>query len=161
MQLSPNDYDRLLEILEGLGLEVDRTRIRRQLNAGYNTITLQDKNSPHQADFIIHTEGKLEKRGGSLLGLRTYYQTPESLILAKLRMVKATRPRERSLKDREDILAILRNTRVNLASIVRAAREETTLDVWEALQINERLRRKAPKGRDGARTIRRRRSKNL
>ncbi len=69
-------------------------------------------------------------------------------------MVKATRPRERSLKDREDIKAIVHNTRVNLASIVRTAREETTLDVWEALLINERLRGKSHKGWDRARTIR-------
>lgn len=133
LQLSSKDYDGLLEILEGPGLKVDRTRIKRQLRAGYNVLTLQDKNSPHQADFIIHTKGKLEKRAGSLLGLRTYYQTPESLILAKLRMVKATRPRERSLKDREDILAILHNTRVDRRRITRLARKETTLTLFREI----------------------------
>ncbi|HLE65314.1 MAG TPA: hypothetical protein VI816_04210 [Candidatus Bathyarchaeia archaeon] len=60
-------------------------------------------------------------------------------------MVKATRPRERSLKDREDIKAIIRNTKVSLPRIIRAAREETTLDVAEALLTNEPLRKKAPK----------------
>lgn len=142
MSLSPASYGRLLETLEGLGLKADRTRIRRQLNAGYNIITLQDKHSPYQADFIIHTTGRLERRAGSLLGIRTYYQTPESLILAKLRMVKATRPRERSLKDREDIKGILRNTKVNIPRVIRAAREETTLELAKALLAVEQLRKK-------------------
>ncbi len=122
-------------ILKDLGLRVDRTRIRRQLNAGYNIVTLQDKESSQQADFIIQSSGGLERRPGSLLGLRTFYQTPESLILAKLRMIKITRPRERSLKDREDIRAILRNTEVNISKVIKAAKRETTIDLARVLLL--------------------------
>jgi len=121
----------LLSLAGEIGLQADKRRIQAQLKTGYRIITLQDKNSGHQADFILHTRGKLERRPGSLLGLGTYYQTPESLILAKLRMVKATRPRERSLKDRDDIRAIISNTKVDKRKILRIARRETTLTIFQ------------------------------
>ena len=44
-------------------------------------------------------------------------------------MVKATSPRERSLKDREDIQAIVRNTKVDRRKIARLAKAETTLEI--------------------------------
>lgn len=85
------------------------------------------------------------RRRGTLLGLKTYYQTPESLILAKLRMIKATLPTGRSLKDREDVKAILQNTKVSVPKIINAARKETTLDLARVLlpqAVKVRARRK-------------------
>ena len=96
-------------------------------------ISLPDKESSHKADFIIQTRGKLERRAGSLLGTKTYYQTPESLVLAKLRMIKATHPRERSLKDKDDIRAIIRHTRIDKRKILRTAKRDTTLTIFTSL----------------------------
>ncbi len=64
-----------------------------------------------------------------MLGLTAYYQAPESLILAKLRMIKATVRPERSVKDQEDIKAIIHNTKVDRRKIVTQARRESTLEV--------------------------------
>ena len=66
-----------------------------------------------------------------MLGIRVFYQPPEQLILAKLRMTKATFPHERSVKDKNDIIAILSNTRVNMGRIRRGARKENTLEIFE------------------------------
>lgn len=95
----------------------------------------------HTADFIIQTRGKLERRAGTLLRIKAYYQTPEALVLAKLRMIKATLPRERSLKDKEDIKAIIHNTEVDRKKIIRHARRETTLAIFrETLYKSGRVR---------------------
>jgi hypothetical protein len=67
------------------------------------------------------------------LGLRSYYHTPELLILSKLRMIKATVPSERSQKDREDIRAILANTRVNKRKIIDRARKESTIEIFREI----------------------------
>ena len=141
MQVSATNRNRLLGVLEVIGLNVERNHMKRQLDAGYNVITLHDKHSPQQADLIIQTRGRLVRRGGTLLGLKTYYQTPESLILAKLRMIKATLPRERSLKDKDDIRAIIHNTEVDRRKIIRQARRETTLAIFrETLHKSVRIR---------------------
>lgn len=131
VQIPRREYEKLLVVLDDAGLQVDRRKVKRQLASGYNIISIPDRESSHTADFIIQTRGKLERRAGSLLGIKTYYQTPEALVLAKLRMIKATLPRERSLKDREDIRAILRNTRVDKPKIVSAARRKTTLTIFQ------------------------------
>jgi len=49
--------------------------------------------------------------------------TPEDLILAKLRMIKATKPQGRASKDEEDIMAILRFTRVNVEAVKKKQKE--------------------------------------
>jgi len=57
--------------------------------------------------------------------------------LAKLRMIKATVPRERALKDVEDIKAIIRFTRVNLEAVKRQARKEGTLQTLENIMAQQ------------------------
>ncbi len=133
IQISTKDLDHLLGHLARLGLKVDRTRVKRQLNSGYNIISLEDKRSPYRADLIIQTEGRLERRPGRALGLRSYYHPPELLILSKLRMIKATRPAERSFKDREDIREILANTRVNKRRVLDQARREGTIEIFRGI----------------------------
>jgi len=93
IQISIDDLDDLLEILARFGLKINTSRIKRQLNSGYNIISLEDKRSPYRVDLIIQTERKLEKRSGRALGLRSYYDLPELLILSKLRTRKSTRGR--------------------------------------------------------------------
>jgi hypothetical protein len=144
IQISINDLDELLDRLARFGLKISRTRVKKQLSSGYNIIGLEDKNSPYRVDLIIQTEGELERRPGRALGIKTYYQPPELLILSKLRMIKATVPRERSQKDRDDIRAILANTRVNRRETLDQARRESTIEIFrEILRSTET--RKRPK----------------
>ncbi len=152
IQIRRPSYERLLSVLDETGLQVDRRKVKKQLASGYNIISIPDKESSHEADFIIQTRPKLERRTGSLLGIKTYYQTPEALVLAKLRMIKATHPRERSLKDKEDIRAIIRNTRVDTRKIVRGAKRETTLAIFRET-LHKPVRAKAGRSRWGKKTF--------
>jgi hypothetical protein len=133
VQLSIDDLDELLDPLARLGLKINRARIKRQLSGGYNIVSLDDKHSENRVDLIIQTEGKLERRPGRALGLRSFYQPPELLILSKLRMIKATVPRERSQKDKDDIVAVLRFTRVDRRRIIDQARREGNLEIFREI----------------------------
>lgn len=95
-------------------------------------MTVTDRLSPYTADIIL-VRSPPERRRGTVQGIKTYFQSPESLILAKLRMVKATVPRERSQKDRDDIMAILANTRVNKRKIIDLAKTESTIDIFREI----------------------------
>lgn len=44
-------------------------------------------------------------------------------------MIKATRPAERSFKDREDVNHILANTRVNKRKILELAQRQSTMEI--------------------------------
>jgi hypothetical protein len=112
---------------------VDKKRVKNQLTSGYNIISLEHSRAPYPVDLIVQTEGKLEKRPGTALGLKSYYQPPELLILSKLRMIKATRPTERSFKDREDIRQIIANTWVNKQKILAQARKQGTIIIFREI----------------------------
>ncbi len=127
VHVTPRGLEKFLAGLETIGLKANRDLVKRQLKISYNVISIQDRLSPHSADFIFSRN--VERRKGTLSRLVAYYQTPESLLLAKLRMIKATRPRSRSYKDEEDIKAILANTRVNMGSVARRAKRETTEEI--------------------------------
>jgi hypothetical protein len=58
---------------------------------------------------------------------------PKDLVLAKLRMIKATKPRERALKDEEDIKAILNFTKVDVEAVKRQAEKDNTSALFDAL----------------------------
>src|SRR6266702_5422109 len=126
VQVSFEDLDKFLDKLAQGGLLVDKTVIKLQLASGYNIVSLLHARFPFQADLIFQTEGRLERRPGTALGLRAYYQPPELLILSKLRMIKATRPAERSFKDREDIRQILANIKISRRKLLRLAQEQST-----------------------------------
>jgi len=68
--------------------------------------------------------------------LPTFYQTPEELILAKLRMIKATIPRERALKDEDDVKAILKFTQVDINIIKKGAKRNNTLTILKNIIAN-------------------------
>lgn len=123
----------LVVALRKAGMEVNELRLREVLKSGYKILTFKDKRSSFTLDVML-SDKKLRKRGGTILGLPTFYQVPEDLILAKLRMIKATVPRERSQKDRDDVKAILRESRVNLDAVKRRAREENTFKILEELE---------------------------
>jgi len=123
---------RLVSALREAGLQVDEKRVDAAFKSGFGIATFSDTRSPLTVD-IIFSRRKLERKAGTILGLPTFYQTPEGLILAKLRMIKATIPRERALKDEDDIKAILRFTQVDVNSIKRQAQNDNTLSILETI----------------------------
>ena len=123
---------KLVSALERAGLVVDEERVDAALRSGYRIVTFEDSKSPLTVDVIL-SDVKLVRRAGSILGLATFYQTPEDLILAKLRMIRTTVPRERALKDEGDVKAILKFTRVDMSVLERRARENNTLSILEGI----------------------------
>lgn len=122
----------LARALAGANLKVEEKRLQAVWRSKYRIATIEDRKSPHTLD-IIFTDEKLERKAGSILGLRTFYQTPESLILAKLRMIKATAHPERAATDREDVKAILESNPLRLDILRRRAKTETTYEILEDL----------------------------
>jgi len=106
-----------------------------------------DKLSPHTADLIL-VRSPIERKRGTVQGVKTYFQSPESLILAKLRMIKATVPRERSQKDRDDITAILENTRVSKRKIIDQARKQSTIEILRGILPVKQARKRSFFGTD-------------
>lgn len=122
----------LVQALKEAGVRADGKRIDDALRSDYRIARFEDAKSPLTVDVILSRE-RLEKRTGKILGLATSFQPPEDLILAKLRMIKATVPRERALKDREDVKAILKFSKVNVEVVKKKARKEGTLQVYEEI----------------------------
>lgn len=108
------------------GVEVDERKIEEALVSGYNIVTLCDKTSPYTVDVIFSAE-PIEKQVGTVAGLKTFFQSPEGLVLAKLRMIKATLPRERAIKDEEDVRAVLTFSKVDVEALKRRAKKDNTL----------------------------------
>jgi len=123
---------RLVSALREAGLVVDEREIDEAFESGYRIATFRDSITVYSVDVIFSDE-KLEKRVGSVAGLRTFFQTPEDLVLAKLRMIKATVPRERALKDEDDVKAILKFTKVDVKAVKMQAKRENTLSIFESL----------------------------
>jgi hypothetical protein len=123
---------KLIPTLKKAGLLVKKDDIETALKSGYRIASLNDSESPFKLDLIL-SKRILRKKAGSIFGLPTYYPTPEELMMAKLRMIKATVPRERALKDVEDAKSILKFTRVDIDAVRKGARKDSTteiLDVW-------------------------------
>ena len=120
---------RLGSALRLAGLQVDEKRIDDALTSGYRIATFNCKTSPYTVDVIFSDE--VRKRVGAIADLVTYIQPAEDLILAKLRMIKATVPRERAFKDEADVRAILQFTKVENEAIEKQAKKDGTLEIWE------------------------------
>lgn len=133
VKIAAQKLPELWKTLEQSGLEVDRNRASRRLRSGYNIVSFEDSLSGHTADFIIETRKKIERRKGTLLGLQAFYDSPESLIVAKLRMIKATIPKERAEKDREDVRAIMGQTRVSMRKIIARSKRQDTDEIFQEL----------------------------
>jgi hypothetical protein len=125
---------KIVDALNCAGVEADKRRIEDAIKSGYNIATFRDKSSPYSVDFIF-TDGKLDKRPGKVAELNSFLQQPEGLILAKLRMIKATIPRERAQKDEDDIRTILRFTEVNIKEVRDRAKQEGTLDILDRMKV--------------------------
>jgi hypothetical protein len=123
---------RVASALRRAGLDVDERKLDSALTSGYRIASFRDKATPYTLD-VIFLDGKLRKRAGMIAGLATFFQAPEDLLLAKLRMIKATVPRERAVKDEEDVKAILQFTIVDLEAVKKQAKKDKTLEVLEGL----------------------------
>jgi hypothetical protein len=126
----------LAHTLRRIGVRAGQKEIDKALASGYRIATFADCKTAYSIDVILSSE-KLEKRAGTVAGVQVFFQTPEDLISAKLRMIKATVPRKRALKDEEDVKAILRFTRVNVEAIRKKAKKETTLPIFERLNAQK------------------------
>lgn len=123
---------KLVSALQMAELVVDEREIYRALESGYRIARFRDSKTAYTVDVILSNE-KFEKKAGTVAGLKTFFQTPEDLVLAKLRMIKATVSRERALKDEEDVRAILKFTKVNVGTVKRQAGKDSTLSIFESL----------------------------
>ena len=133
-----NDMPILAKALISAGLNVQEQRLRAAWMSEYRMATVEDARSPHTLDIVL-TQENLQRYRGRILGVPTYYQGPESLILAKLRMIKVTLQAERAVTDREDIKAILEITPVNLEALRKSAREQSTAGILDEL-LHAKLR---------------------
>jgi len=132
IKFTPKDIKFLVAQLKKAGLSVNKRKVELAFKSGYRIVTLEDEKAPFTVDIVL-SDKKLEKKKGEILGMPTYYQTAEALILAKLRMIKATIKEEKALKDKADVRAILRNLRVNLKALKKKAKEEKTTSILEEL----------------------------
>jgi hypothetical protein len=126
------DLRTLVTALKKADMHIDEDKIYDALKSEYKIVTVRDKKTPFTLDIIL-SDKKLEKKAGTILKLPTFYQNPEELILAKLRMIKATIPIERAQKDREDVKTILEHTRINIKNLRAKAEKEHTLIILEDL----------------------------
>jgi hypothetical protein len=127
-----NIKDKVASALRQAGLEVDERKLDSAITSGYRIASFRDKATPYTLD-VIFSDGALRKRAGTVGGVSTFFQSPEDLVSAKLRMIKATVPRERAVKDEEDVKAILEFTKVDLEAVKKQAKKDKTLAILEGL----------------------------
>ncbi len=113
-------------------VNVEERKIDEALESGYNIATFKDEVSAYRVDVIFSSEN-LQKKAASVAGVKTFLQSPEGLILAKLRMIKVTVPPERALKDIDDVKSILAFAKVDLEAVKKQAKQEKTIEILENL----------------------------
>jgi hypothetical protein len=123
---------KLIDALARAGMRVDEREFDKAMASGYGIAEFSDQRTAYSVDVIL-SASKLQKKTGSIAGIQTFFQTPEDLILAKLRMIKATVPKERAQKDKDDVRAILKFTAVDVDAVRKKAKKEDTLSILEAL----------------------------
>lgn len=138
VHVSKENAHRLFETLRKAQVQVNKRKVEQSIGSDFRMLTVRDKKTTLYLDVIL-SDKKLKKKPGTVVGLSTFYQTPEELILAKLRMIKVTIPRERALKDKDDIRAVLKHTRVNVKAIEKQAKKENTLYIFKEL-LKERTK---------------------
>lgn len=126
------ELEKLAKSLKQARLIVSERKLKIAWNSDYRIATLEDKKSPYTVD-IIFTDQELDRIAGRISGIPTYYETAESLILAKLRMLKVTIQPERAATDRQDIIAMLKITKIDLKSLRKNAETETTARILDDL----------------------------
>jgi hypothetical protein len=122
----------LVSALRQAGLKVDERVVEKAFKSNYKIASFRDSKSSYSVD-VIFSRGRLVKRVGAAAGVSTFFQAPEDLVLAKLRMIKATVPRSRALKDEEDVRAILKFTKVDVEAVRKKAKKESTLLIFDSV----------------------------
>ena len=123
---------KLVEALNKANLEASESMFQSVKETGYNIVSLKDTRTPYTVDLIF-LQGPLDKIACTIMGKPTYIQAPEKLILSKLRMIKATQDPEKSAKDKNDVIAILRYTEVDKNKIIYEAEKEKTIEILQEL----------------------------
>ncbi len=126
---SKDFHTKLVSSLQFAGLEIDEKQLDDALTSGYKIATFRCKTSPYKVDIIF--SNVVKKRPGTIGNVKTYFQQPEDLVLAKLRMIKVTVPPERAIKDEEDVRAILRFSEVDIEAIKKQAKKDKTFEIWK------------------------------
>ena len=130
--VTPEDAEiKLASALRQAGLEVDEKIIDDAATSSRKIASFKSKNSPYKVDVIL--SDRVQKRRGNIAVVDTFFQIPEDLISAKLRMIKATMQQERAVKDKEDVKAILRFTDVDKEAIQKQAKKDKTIEIWKRL----------------------------
>ncbi len=130
---SSDNIQRLLKALERSHIEAEEKPFRDAAKAGaFSIVRCKDKASPHTVDIILRRR-RFQKITGRALGLRAPYQSPEELIRMKLRMIKATKPPERAVKDFDDVHSILKSRKLNLARIKKYAKVDKTSQIIDSI----------------------------
>jgi hypothetical protein len=127
---------KLVDALARAGLRADERGIDRAMASGHGIAEFTDRKTAYSADVIL-SFSRLQKRTGTISSIQTFFQTPEDLISAKLRMIKAKVQKERAQKDKDDIRAILKFTAVDVDAVRMKAKKENTLSLLEALISRE------------------------
>jgi len=123
---------KLVYALANAGLIVDERELDKAIASGLGIAEFNDQKTAYTVDVIL-LAGKPQGKTGTIAGIQTFFQTPEDLILAKLRMIKATVPKERAQKDKEDVRAIMKFTLLDVDAIRNKAKKENTLSIFEEL----------------------------
>ena len=120
-----DDLTALAKLLTEAGLKARKDKLEAAWKSDYRIVTIEDEKTPHTLDIIFRNK-RLDRNPGRIMGLETYFEPADSLILAKLRMIKATVDPARAANDREDIKVILENTTIDLKWLQEKARTEST-----------------------------------
>lgn len=136
VKVSKKNIKTLAAALREARMQIDERKIIEAFESSYKIVTIKDTRTRFTLDIILSNK-KLEKKKGTILGLPTFYQIPEELILSKLRMIKATISKERAVKDKDDVRAILRHTKVNVKALENRAKRESTFAVLRELMEKE------------------------
>ncbi len=123
---------KIATVLRKAGLQIDERKIEIALTSSYSKATFKDKKMPYSVDIILF-RGKLERISGKINGVKTFFQSPEGLITAKLKMIKVTLPPERAIKDKDDVKAILAFTKVDIEAVKKQAKKDKTLEIFQAI----------------------------
>lgn len=123
---------KIATVLKRAGLQIDERKIEIALTSSYSIATFKDKKLPYSVDIILF-RSKLDRISGKINGVKTFFQSPEDLIIAKLRMIKVTLPPERAIKDKDDVKAILAFTKVDIEAVKKQAKKDKTLEIFQAI----------------------------
>jgi hypothetical protein len=126
-----NVKGKVVSALRRAGLDVDERKLDSALTSGSRIASFRDKATPYTFD-VIFLDGAFRKRAGTVDSVNTFFQAPEDLVLAKLRMIRATVPRERAVKD-EEVKVILTFTKVDVEAVKKQAKKDKTLAILEGL----------------------------